>query len=87
MQQVNICPGGGHTSADGILQHIAGTAGVLAHHDGGTMAPTIVVAQETANLIGVVGSEAYAGLTAETVGSKISSHEIILAFFIGMHQP
>src|SRR5699024_8179111 len=69
MEQVNVCSRGGHTGADGVLQHIAGAAGVLTHYDGGTVLPAIVEAQETANLIGVIGGESHTGLTTEAVGS------------------
>ena len=62
VEQVDVRAGGGHACADGVLQHVAGTAGVLAHDDLGPVGATEVPAQEAADLIGVVGGEALAAL-------------------------
>ena len=74
MEQVDVSAGGGHTRADGVLQHIAGAAGILAHHDLSSVGAAEVPAQEAADLIGVVSSQALAGLTTEPVRAKILSH-------------
>ena len=73
MEQVDVSAGGGHTRADGVLQHIAGAAGILAHHDLSSVGAAEVPAQEAADLIGVVSSQALAGLTTEPVRAKILS--------------
>ncbi len=78
VEQIHIRPGGGHARADGVLQHIAGAAGVLAHHDGGLFTPTVVPAQKPPDAVGVVGGQALVGRAPEAVGAEIFAHTIIL---------
>ena len=77
MEQIYICSGGCHTCADGVLQHIAGAAGVLTHYDLRPVGAAVVPAQEAADLVCVFSGESFAGLAAESVRTKIFAHENI----------
>ena len=69
-------PGGGQPAAQGVLQHIAGAAGVLADdHPGPFALPfAIIPSQKTPHFESVFHGEVHIGLTPEAVGSKISAH-------------
>lgn len=58
----------------GVLQHIAGATGVLTYYDLGLVLPAVIPAQETADLVGVIGGQAHPGLAPESVSSKVFSH-------------
>ena len=80
VEQVHVRPGGRHARADGVLQHIAGAAGVLAYHDPGPACPAVVPAQEAAHLIGVPGGQIHIGLPPEAVGAEVFSHLLTSPF-------
>ena len=75
VEQVSVGARGSHAGGQGVLQHIAGTAGILADDD-----PTLlallpeVPTQEAAHPIGVLRHQVHIGLTAESIRTKIFSH-------------
>ena len=81
MQQVGIGAAGGQARDKAILKHVGAAAGILADDDarGSRLAValaqhTVVPAQKTADLVGVIGGQRDAGLPAEAVSAKIFSH-------------
>ena len=78
VEQVGICAGGGQTCDQTIPEHIGAAAGILANDDAGglivavALAQCVVVpAQETANLVGMVGGQINTSFTTEAISSKI----------------
>ena len=74
VHQVNVAAGSGDTGRQSALEHIAGTAGILADDDLGLVVTAIVPAQETAHLEGVVHGQIHIGFAAEAVSTKIFRH-------------
>ena len=74
MKQVSIRAGGGYPGTDGIFEHIAGTAGILADHDVRMMLPAVVPPEKAPDFIGVNGGQIFVGFPAKAVGSKIFCH-------------
>ena len=81
VEQVGICAGSGQARHQAVLEHIAGTAGVLANDDTGRLViavaltqGVIVPAQKTTNLVGMICGQSDSSLATETVSSKILSH-------------
>ena len=74
MQQIHIRARGSNSSADRVLQHVAGAAGILAYYNARPLIASIVPSQKASDFIGMLGSQLLIRLASETVRSKISSH-------------
>ena len=81
VEQVGVRAGGHQTAHQGVLEHVAGAAGVLADDDpGGTLLalPAAelgeVPAQEAAHLKSVVRGQIHIGFPTEAVSTEIFSH-------------
>ena len=75
MKQICVGARGGHAGGQGILQHIAGTAGILANDDPALLAflPEIST-QEAPYPIGVLRQQVHVGFATKSIRSKIFSH-------------
>ena len=76
MEQIDICAGSGQAAAQGVLQHIAGTAGILANDDLGPFALlfAIIPSEKTSYLERMFNGQRHIRLTTETVCTEISTH-------------
>ena len=81
VEQVGVRAGCHHAAHQGILEHVAGSSGILADDDAGRLLLAVhpsqlavVPAQEAADLIGVIGGQSHICFPAEAVCSKIFTH-------------
>ena len=84
VEEVRIRAGRGQPADERILEHIAGTAGILADDDAragvvaiATLALAVVPAEKAPHAVGMVSGQINARFPTEAIGSKILSHSCL----------
>ena len=78
MQQIGVCSGSRDAGRQRILEHIAAPSRVLSNHDSGFMLSSVIPAQVSSYLEGVLYRQLHIGFPAEAVRTEILSHNMLL---------
>ena len=78
MEHIGVRAGSRDAGDQGMLQHIAGSTGVLADDHAGLVIPTVIPADEPSDLIGMLYGQDLVDLAAKTIRSEIFSHGSLL---------
>ena len=78
MKQIRVRSRSRDAGRQRVLEHIAAPSRILSNHDSGFMISSVIPAQVSSYLEGVLYRQLHIGFSAEAVRTEILSHNMLL---------